>query len=167
MKRVAVAEVQRAMAVAVAESRANERLRVHRLLDLPLSQRNHGALRQGPFLRVHGNAGALENNARTVTPTTTSNSALSTTDDEKDSHLQSISGSVSVTASRSSLLSRCSIESLPELLELRKTRFGDLRRLRDSAILRILLPAPRLGGRRAPRDLQQPFATGAQKILVP
>ncbi|XP_076239004.1 CBFA2/RUNX1 partner transcriptional co-repressor nervy [Calliopsis andreniformis] len=94
VKRVAVAEVQRAVAVAVAESRANERLRVHRLLDLPLSQRNHGALRQGPFLRLHGNSSALDNNARTVpTPTTTSNSVPSTTEEEKDSHLQTISGS--------------------------------------------------------------------------
>lgn len=97
VKRVAVAEVQRAVAVAVAESRANERLRAHRLLDLPLSQRNHGALRQGPFLRVHGNPGAVDNNARTVTtPTTTSSTIPTTTEDEKDSHLQTISGSVSI-----------------------------------------------------------------------
>ncbi|XP_076175334.1 CBFA2/RUNX1 partner transcriptional co-repressor nervy [Ptiloglossa arizonensis] len=94
VKRAAVAEVQRAVAVAVAESRANERLRVHRLLDLPLSQRNHGALRQGSFLRVHGNPSAVDANARTVTtPTTTSNSMPSTTEDEKDAHLQTISGS--------------------------------------------------------------------------
>ncbi|XP_076672131.1 CBFA2/RUNX1 partner transcriptional co-repressor nervy isoform X2 [Andrena cerasifolii] len=94
VKRVAVAEVQRAVAVAVAESRANERLRAHRLLDLPLSQRNHGALRQGPFLRVHGNPSAVDNNARTVaTPTTASSTIPTTTEDEKDSHLQTISGS--------------------------------------------------------------------------
>ncbi|XP_053981135.1 protein CBFA2T2 [Hylaeus volcanicus] len=94
VKRAAVAEVQRAVAVAVAESRANERLRVHRLLDLPLSQRNHGGLRQGPFLRVHGNPSAVDSNARTVaTPTTTSNSIPSTTEDEKDTHLQTVSGS--------------------------------------------------------------------------
>ncbi|XP_033338085.1 CBFA2/RUNX1 partner transcriptional co-repressor nervy [Megalopta genalis] len=87
VKRAAVAEVQRAVAAAVAESRASERLRVHRMLDLPMSQRNH--VRQGPFLRVHS-----DTNGRTVaTPTTTSNSAASTTEDEKDGHMQSISGS--------------------------------------------------------------------------
>ncbi|XP_036147090.1 protein CBFA2T3 [Monomorium pharaonis] len=94
VKRAAVAEVQRAVAVAVAESRANERLRVHRLLDLPLSQRNPGNLRPGPFLRVHGNSAAVETSARNVTtPTTTPNSAPSTTDDEKDIHLTSMMGS--------------------------------------------------------------------------
>ncbi|KAL6268576.1 hypothetical protein P5V15_001711 [Pogonomyrmex californicus] len=94
VKRAAVAEVQRAVAVAVAESRANERLRVHRLLDLPLSQRNPSSLRQGPFLRVHGNSSAVETNARNVTtPTTTPNSAPSTTEDEKDIHLTSMMGS--------------------------------------------------------------------------
>lgn len=96
VKRAAVAEMQRAVAVAVAESRANERLRVHRLLDLPLSQRNHGSLRQGPFLRVHGNSNTVETNARNVTtPTTTPSSAASTTEDEKDVHLTSVTGSVS------------------------------------------------------------------------
>lgn len=96
VKRAAVAEVQRAVAVAVAESRANERLRVHRLLDLPLSQRNPGSLRQGPFLRVHGNSSAIEAGARSVTtPTTTPNSAPSVTEDEKDIHLTSMMGSVS------------------------------------------------------------------------
>lgn len=96
VKRAAVAEVQRAVAVAVAESRANERLRVHRLLDLPLSQRNSGSLRQGPFMRVHGNSSAIETGARNVTtPTTTPNSAPSTTEDEKDIHLTSMMGSVS------------------------------------------------------------------------
>ena len=98
VKRAAVAEVQRAVAVAVAESRANERLRVHRLLDLPLSQRNPGSLRQGPFLRIHGNSTAVEASTRNVTtPTTTPNSAPSTTEDEKDIHLTSMMGSVSVT----------------------------------------------------------------------
>lgn len=92
VKRAAVAEVQRAVAVAVAESRASERLRVHRLLDLPMSQRNHSSLRQSSFLRVHGSSSAVE--ART-TPTTTSNSAPSTTEDEKDIHLTSVMGSVS------------------------------------------------------------------------
>lgn len=97
VKRAAVAEVQRAVAVAVAESRANERLRVHRLLDLPLSQRNHGNLRQGSFLRIHGNSSAVETNVRNVTtPTTTSNSTPSTTEDEKDIHLTSMMGSVSI-----------------------------------------------------------------------
>ncbi|XP_020284027.1 protein CBFA2T3 isoform X2 [Pseudomyrmex gracilis] len=90
VKRAAVAEVQRAVAVAVAESRASERLRVHRLLDLPMSQRNHSSLRQSSFLRVHGSSSAVE--ART-TPTTTSNSAPSTTEDEKDIHLTSVMGS--------------------------------------------------------------------------
>lgn len=97
VKRAAVAEVQRAVAVAVAESRANERLRVHRLLDLPLSQRNPSSLRQGPFLRVHGNSSAVETR-NVTTPTTTPNSAPSTTEDEKDIHLTSMMGSVSVTA---------------------------------------------------------------------
>ncbi|XP_018393091.1 PREDICTED: protein CBFA2T2 [Cyphomyrmex costatus] len=94
VKRAAVAEVQRAVAVAVAESRANERLRVHRLLDIPLSQRNPGSLRQGPFLRIHGNSTAVEASTRNVTtPTTTPNSAPSTTEDEKDIHLTSMMGS--------------------------------------------------------------------------
>ncbi|XP_011144731.2 protein CBFA2T3 [Harpegnathos saltator] len=94
VKRAAVAEMQRAVAVAVAESRANERLRVHRLLDLPLSQRNHSNLRQGSFLRVHGSSSAVETSARNVTtPTTTPNSAASTTEDEKDVHLTSMMGS--------------------------------------------------------------------------
>lgn len=98
VKRAAVAEVQRAVAVAVAESRANERMRVHRLLDLPLSQRNHSSLRQGPFLRVHGSSStAVETGARNAsTPTTTPNSAPSTTEDEKDVHLTSMMGSVSI-----------------------------------------------------------------------
>jgi len=95
VKRAAVAEVQRAVAVAVAESRANERIRVHRLLDLPLSQRNHNNLRQGPFLRVHGSSSTVEASARNVaTPTTTPNTAPST-EDEKDVHLTSMMGSVS------------------------------------------------------------------------
>ncbi|OAD57071.1 Protein CBFA2T3 [Eufriesea mexicana] len=95
VKRAVMAEVQRAMRVAVAESRANERLRVHRMLDVPLTQRNHGALRQGPYLRVHGNHGPVDGNARTVaTPTNTvSNSIASTSEDEKDSQLQTVSGS--------------------------------------------------------------------------
>lgn len=97
VKRAAVAEVQRAVAVAVAESRANERLRVHRLLDLPLSQRNPGSLRQGPFLRIHGNSTTVEASTRNVaTPTTTPNSAPSTTEDEKDIHLTGMMGSVSI-----------------------------------------------------------------------
>ncbi|KZC09084.1 Protein CBFA2T3 [Dufourea novaeangliae] len=94
VKRAAVAEVQRAVAAAVAESRANERLRVHRLLDLPVSQRNHSALRQGSFVRVHGNPNAVDSNARTVAmPIANSNSVPSTIEDEKDTHLQTISGS--------------------------------------------------------------------------
>ncbi|KAK2579134.1 hypothetical protein KPH14_001304 [Odynerus spinipes] len=94
VKRAAVAEVQRAVAVAVAESRASERLRVHRLLDLPLSQRNHGAVRQASFVRVHGSSNVVETSGRTApTPTTTSNSAPSTTDDDKDGHLANIVGS--------------------------------------------------------------------------
>lgn len=97
VKRAAMAEVQRAVAVAVAESRANERLRVHRLLDLPLSQRNHSSIRQGSFLRAHGSSNAVETSARNVTtPTTTTNSAPSTTEDEKDIHLTSMMGSVSI-----------------------------------------------------------------------
>lgn len=86
-----MAEVQRAVAVAVAESRANERLRV-RLLDLPMSQRNHGSLRQSSFLRVHGNSSAVDTSSRTVT---TPNSVPPTTEDEKDIHLTSMMGSVS------------------------------------------------------------------------
>ncbi|XP_076655000.1 CBFA2/RUNX1 partner transcriptional co-repressor nervy [Halictus rubicundus] len=88
VKRAAVAEVQRAVAAAVAESRASERLRVHRMLDLPMSQRSH--VRQGPFLRVHGNPN--DTNGRTV-PTTTSSCTPSTTEEEKDSHVQTVSGS--------------------------------------------------------------------------
>lgn len=92
-----MAEVQRAVRAAVAETRTNERLRVHRLLDTPLSQRNHGALRQGPYLRVHGNPGPVDTSPRTVTtPTSVSNSIPSTTEDEKESHLQTVSGSVSI-----------------------------------------------------------------------
>ncbi|XP_034187689.2 CBFA2/RUNX1 partner transcriptional co-repressor nervy [Osmia lignaria lignaria] len=94
VKRAVMAEVQRAVRAAVAETRTNERLRVHRLLDTPLSQRNHGALRQGPYLRVHGNPGAVDTSPRTVTtPTSVSNSIPSTTEDEKESHLQTVSGS--------------------------------------------------------------------------
>lgn len=93
-------EVQRAVAAAVAESRANERLRVHRLLDLPLSQRTHAAIRHGPFLRMHGNPTTVDGNARgIVTPTAASNSVPSTIEDEKDAHLQTISGSVSISRS--------------------------------------------------------------------
>ncbi|KOC68985.1 Protein CBFA2T2 [Habropoda laboriosa] len=92
VKRAVMVEVQRAVRVAVAESRANERLRVHRLIDVPLSPRNH--LRQGPYLRVHGNPGPVDANARNVTtPTTASNSIASTSEEEKDAHLQTVSGS--------------------------------------------------------------------------
>lgn len=95
VKRAAVAEVQRAVAVAVAESRASERLRVHRLLDLPLSQRSHVGVRQASFVRVHGSPNVVETSGRTApTPTTTSNSAPSTTEDDKDAHLTNIVGSV-------------------------------------------------------------------------
>ncbi|XP_047368764.1 protein CBFA2T2 isoform X2 [Vespa velutina] len=91
VKRAAVAEVQRAVAVAVAESRASERLRVHRLLDLPLSQRSHVGVRQASFVRVHGSPNVVETSGRTApTPTTTSNSAPSTTEDDKDTHLTNI-----------------------------------------------------------------------------
>lgn len=94
VKRAVMVEVQRAVRAAVIETRTNERLRVHRLLDAPLSQRNHGALRQGPYLRVHGNPGPIDSTPRTVTtPTTVSNSIPSTTEDEKESHLQTVSGS--------------------------------------------------------------------------
>lgn len=94
VKRAAVAEVQRAVAVAVAESRASERLRVHRLLDLPLSQRSHVGVRQASFVRVHGSPNVVETSGRTApTPTTTSNSAPSTTEDDKDAHLTNIVGS--------------------------------------------------------------------------
>ncbi|XP_024943840.1 protein CBFA2T1 isoform X2 [Cephus cinctus] len=94
VKRAAVAEVQRAVAVAVAESRATERLRVHRLLDLPLSQRNHG-LRQGPFLRVPGHATANEQSSRTnnIPSATTLSANPSSVDDDKETHLTSIMGS--------------------------------------------------------------------------
>lgn len=97
-----MAEVQRAVRVAVAESRANERLRVHRMLDVPLSQRNHGGgLRQGSYVRVHGNHGAVDANARTVATTPTnsvSNSIPSISEDEKEAatQLQTVSGSVSI-----------------------------------------------------------------------
>ncbi|XP_058789986.1 uncharacterized protein LOC131663537 isoform X2 [Phymastichus coffea] len=40
-----------------------------------------------------------------------------------------------------------------ELLELRPSSLGNLRRLRDRALLRFLLPAPRLGSRRSSRHL--------------
>ncbi|XP_014603871.1 PREDICTED: protein CBFA2T2 [Polistes canadensis] len=94
VKRAAVAEVQRAVAVAVAESRASERLRVHRLLDLPLSQRSHVGVRQASFVRVHGSSNVVETSGRTApTPTTTSNSAPSATEDDKDTHLTNIVGS--------------------------------------------------------------------------
>lgn len=101
-----MAEVQRAVRVAVAESRANERLRVHRMLDVPLSQRNHGgSLRQGSYVRVHGNHGAVDANARTVATTPTnsvSNSIPSISEDEKEAatQLQTVSGSVSIYISR-------------------------------------------------------------------
>ncbi|XP_015179756.1 PREDICTED: protein CBFA2T2 [Polistes dominula] len=94
VKRAAVAEVQRAVAVAVAESRASERLRVHRLLDLPLSQRSHVGVRQASFVRVHGSSNVVDTNGRTApTPTNASNSAPSATEDDKDTHLTNIVGS--------------------------------------------------------------------------
>lgn len=158
-----MAEVQRAVRVAVAESRANERLRVHRMLDVPLSQRNHGGgLRQGSYLRVHGNHGAVDANARTVATTPTnsvSNSIPSISEDEKEAatQLQTVSGSVSICGVSSS---RCRSYRLlapsnrfSELLELRQTSVGNVRWLRNSAILWLLLSTPRLGGRRSPRDV--------------
>ena len=102
MKRAVMAEVQRAVRVAVAESRANERLRVHRMLDVPLSQRNHGSpLRQGSYLRVHGSHRPVDGNARTVAATPTnsvSNSIPSISEEEKETvpQLQTVSGSVSI-----------------------------------------------------------------------
>lgn len=101
VKRAAVAEVQRAVAVAVAESRANERLRVHRLLDLPLPHRSHAALRQSSYIRVaaHINPGSQEAASRPGegTPTTTSLSGTSGVgEDEKDAgHMANVIGSVS------------------------------------------------------------------------
>ena len=103
VKRAAVAEVQRAVAVAVAESRANERLRVHRLLDLPLPHRSHAALRQSSFIRVaaHINPNNPETTARTggTTPTTTTplTGNPGTGEDEKDvTHMGNVIGSVSL-----------------------------------------------------------------------
>lgn len=97
VKRAVMAEVQRAVRVAVAESRATERLRMHRLLDVPLSQRSHPAIRQGPYLRVHGNSGPVEGSVRAVAaPSAASNSIPSTSEDEKDPHVQNVSGSVSI-----------------------------------------------------------------------
>ncbi|XP_017893612.1 protein CBFA2T3-like isoform X2 [Ceratina calcarata] len=94
VKRAVVAEVQRAERVAVAESRVNERLRVHRLLDVPapVSQRNHTTIRQGPYLRVHAASSQVDANARIVpTPSSVSNSMPSTSEDEKEPRLQSVS----------------------------------------------------------------------------
>ena len=80
VKRAAVAEVQRAVAVAVAESRVSDRFRAHRYVDLPVPQRN---IRQSSFARV-----PTETNSRT--PTTTS------CEEEKDGHLTNIVGSVRI-----------------------------------------------------------------------
>lgn len=55
--------------------------------------------------------------------------------------------------------------SFSELLELRQARPGDLRWLRDRPVLRLLLPASRLGGR-PPYDVQQSAAARTPKIGV-
>lgn len=96
VKRAAVAEVQRAVAVAVAESKATERLRVHRFLDMPLSQRHPGALRQSPFVRVagHGSATAAETTSRTASTPNNGFTASLPSEDEKDPHITSMIGSV-------------------------------------------------------------------------
>ncbi|XP_011504728.1 PREDICTED: protein CBFA2T3-like [Ceratosolen solmsi marchali] len=74
VKRAAVAEVQRAVAVAVAESRASERLRSQRYLDsLPMNQQQQRG-RPSPFL------------ARVTATTATSSCG---DDLDKDAHLQS------------------------------------------------------------------------------
>lgn len=87
VKRAAVAEMQRAVAVAVAESRASERYRTHRYMDLPLPHRNHANVRQSSFARVPSHPGDVSASNRNATPTTTC-------EDEKDGHLTNIVGSV-------------------------------------------------------------------------
>ena len=106
VKRAAVAEVQRAVAVAVAESRASERLRSQRYLDsLPMSQQQHQQrvsahpataaaqqqqhARPSPFLRL-----AVEARTASGTPSTAT-SSTGAPEDEKDAHLVSGTSAVS------------------------------------------------------------------------
>ena len=97
VKRVAVAEVQRAVAVAVAESRATERLRVHRFLDVPLSQRHPGISRHSPFIRVSGReTTTAETTSRTASIPNTGCTASLVNEDEKDPHITTMIGSVRI-----------------------------------------------------------------------
>lgn len=88
MKRVAMAEVQRAVAVAVAESRASERLRSQRYLDnLPLQtqprvQHLHG--RPSPFLRLSETTARAQQTGNTA-------QGSATDEIEKEPHLGSVS----------------------------------------------------------------------------
>ncbi|XP_044008249.1 protein CBFA2T1 isoform X2 [Aphidius gifuensis] len=89
VKRVAMIEVQRAIATAVAESRVSERLRVHQLIDLPTSHRGHGPLRQG-FIRIGNHLNKNDNTSKTTSAATSS----LTCDDEKDNtHTTPVIGS--------------------------------------------------------------------------
>lgn len=86
--------MQRAIATAVAESRVNERLRVHQLLDLPTGQRGHGSLRQG-FTRFSSHSNRNDNN--NILKTTSAATSSLTVDDEKEGiHISTGMGSVSL-----------------------------------------------------------------------
>ena len=90
VKRAAVVEVQRALAVAVAESRANERLRSQRYLDsLQLNQHPRGNLhaRPGPFVRI--------GDTRPSSVASTSTVMSNIDDSDKEAHLPNVLGSVS------------------------------------------------------------------------
>ncbi|XP_063975124.1 protein CBFA2T1 isoform X2 [Diachasmimorpha longicaudata] len=82
VKRTAMVEVQRAVAAAVAESRASERMRVQHLLDIPLAQRGHSSMRQGSFLRLGG-----QSTSETISK------AASSTEDEKEGVTLNVMGS--------------------------------------------------------------------------
>ncbi|XP_034949697.1 protein CBFA2T2 isoform X3 [Chelonus insularis] len=94
VKRAAMVEVQRAVAVAVAESRANERLRSHQLLDVRLSQKDH--VNPGSFLRLNNHARDLSSRIITKGNVGTVGINNLSGEDEKDGiSLSNIPGSVS------------------------------------------------------------------------
>lgn len=96
-----MAEVQRAVAAAMAESRATERLRNHRYHEnLPVSQqqqRTQQPIRPNAFVRLQAET-ASSSTIRTTTgatPTAANATSSSNDDGDKESHLTSTIGSVS------------------------------------------------------------------------
>lgn len=89
-KRAAVAEVQRAIAAAAAETREVERLRVrHRFFESPM-QRNHGhsiahGIGHGPLLRVVETTTCSPTAGTTTSTTTTASNLSGGRDEDKES----------------------------------------------------------------------------------